>query len=256
MSPGFAGLVAGMHFVVTSDGGRHFTVVRFPAGESIQSVSCPTAAHCVAVGLHGTVVNPRTGPDLDHGVLLTSDDGGLTWQPRAWPKGYGPGATPEVTCADASHCAMIGFIEHDGTVRDSVGYTSGKDAVQYAVTGFSADGGQTWTTSTFPRSMPYPWIDALTCPTAATCYAAGGDLIGQRIGNEQNAQSAVVAITRDAGRTWQRVTFTVPAQVPGGMHGDAFMLISQIECPQADACVAMGSWDEGTTSTPIYTNRG
>jgi hypothetical protein len=40
------------------------------------------------------------------------------------------------------------------------------------------------------------------------------------------------------------------------MHGDAFMGIGQIQCPQADACVALGGWDEGTTSTPIYTNHG
>jgi hypothetical protein len=162
-----------------------------------------------------------------------------------------------VTCADASHCAMIGFVEHDGREGNQVSYTSGKDAVQYTVIGFSADGGQTWTrTSTFPRSMPYPSIDALTCPTATTCYAAGGDLIAQHIGNTYNTESAVVAVTGNAGRSWQRVTFAVPAKVPSGMQGDSFMQIGQIDCPQPDACVAFGSSDQGSTSTPIYTNHG
>jgi photosystem II stability/assembly factor-like uncharacterized protein len=197
------------------------------------------------------------GPDLDHGVLLTSDNGGLSWQRRAWPKGYGPGPQPEVTCTDASHCAMIGFVEHNGTMGNQVGYTSGKDGVQYTVIGFSADGGKTWTrTSAFPRSMPYPSIDALTCPTTSTCYAAGSDLIAQQIGNTYNAGSSVVAVTGDAGRTWQRVTFAVPAKVPGGMQGDSFMDIGQIDCPQANACVAIGVSDQGSTSTPIYTNHG
>ncbi len=254
MSPGFD-LIADMHFVVTSDGGRHFTVVPFPKGESVQSVSCPTAAHCVAVGLYDNA-DIRTGPNLDHGVLLTSDDGGITWQQHAWPKGYGPGPTPDVTCADASHCVMIGFVEHNGTERDQVGYTSGKDAVQYTVIAFSADGGVTWTASTLPRTIPYPMIDALTCPTAQTCYAAGSDLIAQRIGNTYNAGSSVVAITHDAGRSWQRVTFAVPAKVPGGMQGDSFMDIGEIQCPLADACVAIGVSDQGSTSTPIYTNHG
>lgn len=256
MSPGFSGLMAGMHFVVTSDGGRRFTVVPFPKGESIQSVACPTASRCVAVGLHGTVVDPRTGPDLDHGVLLTSDDGGLTWQQRAWPKGYGPGPFPEVTCADASHCAMIGFVEKNGREGDQVGFSSGKDAVQYTVIAFSSNGGATWRTSTLPHTMPYPMIDALTCPTARTCYGAGSDEIAQRIGTTYNESSSVVAVTRDAGRTWQRVTFDVPAKVPGGMQGDSFMEIGQIQCPQADACVAIGTSDQGSTSTPIYTNHG
>jgi photosystem II stability/assembly factor-like uncharacterized protein len=256
MSPGFRGLMSDMHFVVTSDGGSHFTVVPFPTGESIQSVSCPSASHCVAVGLHGTVVDPRTGPDLDHGVLLTSDDGGMTWQQRAWPKGYGPGPSPEVTCVDASHCAMIGFVERNGTEGNQVGYTSGKDAVQYSVIAFSSDGGATWTASALPHTIPYPMIDTLTCPATRTCYAAGSDLIAQQIGNTYNGGSSVVAITHDAGRTWQRVTFAVPAKVPGGMQGVSFGDIGQIQCPQPDACVAIGVADQGSTSTPVYTNHG
>jgi hypothetical protein len=254
MSPGFD-LIADMHFVVTSDGGRRFTVVPFPKGESIQSVSCPTASRCVAVGLYDNG-DARTGPDLDRGVLLTSDDGGLTWQQHAWPKGYGPGPVPDVTCADASHCAMIGFVERNGTEGNQVGYTSGKDAVQYTVIAFSSDSGVSWTASTLPPTIPYPMMDALTCPTAQTCYAAGSDLIAQRIGNTYNEGSSVVAVTNDAGRTWQRVTFAVPAKVPGGMQGDSFMDIGQIQCSLPDACVAIGVSDQGSTSTPIYTNHG
>jgi hypothetical protein len=254
-SPGFSAIFSGMRFFVTGDGGRNFTVTSFPKDAAIQSVACPTDSHCVAIGVNSHF-SAKDGPDLDQGVLLTSDDGGLTWQPGAWPKGYGPGPVPGVTCADASHCAMIGFVERDGTEGDQVGYSSGKDAVQYTVIGFSSDGGQTWTTSTFPRSMPYPMIDALTCPTTTTCYAAGSDLIAQHIGNTYNAGSSVVAVTRNAGRSWQRVTFAVPAQVPGGMQGDSFLDIGQIQCPQADACVATGTSDQGSTSTPVYTNRG
>jgi len=256
MSLGVVLPVRDMHFVVTSGSGRRFTVVPFPRGTSIQSLTCPTASHCVAVGWHSNFGPPHYGPDVDHGVLLTSDDGGLTWQQRTWPKGYGPGPLPEVTCADASHCAMIGFIERSGTMRDQYGYTSGPDAIQYTVIAFSADGGTTWTASTLPRTIPYPMIDALTCPTARTCYAAGSDDIAQQIGNTHNGSSSVVAITHDAGRTWQRVTFTVPAKVPGGMQGDSFMTIGQIQCPQPDACIAIGVSDQGSTSTPIYTNHG
>ena len=230
-----------MHFVVTSDGGRRFTVVRFPKGESIQTVSCPTAAHCVAVGLYDNN-DPRTGPDVDHGILLTSDDGGLTWQHHAWPNGYGPGPSPGVTCADASHCAMIGWLSATAG-RAIGGYSSGKDAVQYTVIAFSSDGGVTWTASTLPHTMPYPMMDALACRTSQTCYAARGDLIAQRIGNTYNAESSVVAVTPDAGRTWQRVSFAVPAKVPGGMQGDSFMQIGQIQCPSPDACVAIGGSD-------------
>jgi len=207
-------------------------------------------------GRRAQQLQSRSGPDLDHGVLLTSDDGGLAWQRHAWPKAYGPGVFPDVTCADASHCTMIGFIEHNGTEGNQTSYTSGKDAVQYTVIAFSSDGGVSWTASTLPHTIPYPMMDALTCPTAQTCYAAGSDLIAQRIGHTYNEGSSVVAVTNDAGRTWQRVTFAVPAKVPGGMQGDSFMDIGQIQCPQPDACVAIGVSDQGSTSTPIYTDHG
>jgi hypothetical protein len=52
-------------------------------------VTCPTANHCVAVGMHSNV-DPRNGPDLDHGVLLTSDAGGMTWRQRAWRMATAP----------------------------------------------------------------------------------------------------------------------------------------------------------------------
>jgi hypothetical protein len=34
------------------------------------------------------------------------------------------------------------------------------------------------------------------------------------------------------------------------------MEIGQIDCPQQNACVALGVSDQGSTSTPIYTNHG
>jgi hypothetical protein len=40
------------------------------------------------------------------------------------------------------------------------------------------------------------------------------------------------------------------------MQGDSFMDIGQIQCPRPDACVAIGVSDQGSTSTPIYTNHG
>lgn len=249
-------LLSDAHFIRTSDGGAHVAVVPFPAGTAIQSVSCPTASHCVAVGLYGNVDTPL-GPDLGRGVLLTSGDGGVTWQQHAWPHGYGAGPTAKVTCTDASHCAMIGFVERDGTVRDAVGFVSGKDAVQYMVIAFSADGGLTWTARTLPGTIPFPWIEDLTCPATGTCYAVGADHIGQRFGKTGiSADSSVVAITHNAGRTWQRVTFAVPATLPAGMQDDPFADISQVRCPLPDACVAIGVSDLGSALTPIYTNHG
>jgi hypothetical protein len=104
--------------------------------------------------------------------------------------------------------------------------------------------------------MPLPSLTDLACPTVDTCYAAGEAAIPQQIGNAWNMGSSVVAVTHDAGRTWQRVTFQVPSQVPGGMQADSFMTIGQIQCPRPTACIAIGVSDQGSTNTPIYTNNG
>ena len=260
--PGFPDVRRGIKFIATTDGGRHFTVTPFPASAAILSLSCPTSEHCVAYGFpiprHPSA---RMGPPANEGVLLVTDDGGTTWRPGIMPAHVGSGWPSRVTCTDVRHCAMLGYVIGPGPQGGSMSVSaSGKitETVpdQYSVVGFSADGGLTWTVRHLPASVPGPNLDALACPTASLCYAAGGAAIPQRIGNTDNGGSAVVLVTRDAGRTWQRISFAVPAQVPSGMQGDSFMDIGQIQCPRADACVAIGVSDQGSTSTPIYTNHG
>jgi photosystem II stability/assembly factor-like uncharacterized protein len=223
--------------VATRDGGRSWSADAFPARDAISSVSCPTAAECVAAGL--------TGPRWETGVALVSRDGGASWRRAALDRPQLM-MNPDVTCVDAGHCRMLGYVIGPGSSADS----------QYSVYDYSDDGGLHWTSVTFPAAIPYPRLDALACPAVQTCYAVGGDLIPQRIGTAINEQSAVVAVTRDAGRTWQRVSFAIPSKVPGGMQADSFMDIGQIACPAVTACVALGVSDQGSASTPVYTTGG
>ena len=126
----------------------------------------------------------------------------LTWQRGAWPKGYGPGSEPEVTCSDASHCAMLGFVEHDG-IAGGIMRSAGTRRGRYAgavhrdrvLRRRRADLDRT---SSVPAARcPYPMIDALTCPTATTCYAAGSD--AHPAAHRQHVATrgpSVVAVTR------------------------------------------------------------
>jgi hypothetical protein len=41
--------------------------------------------------------------------------------------------------------------------------------------------------------------------------------------------------------------------VAGGMQGDAFMDIGEIQCPRPNTCVALGVSDQGSRSAPAYT---
>lgn len=232
IAPGFAGLLASVRLVATTDGGRHFTETRFPPGESMQDISCPTTSYCVTAGVYDTSI-----PNTDRSVVMISRDGGRNWHPGTLPQGVGLSPFPQVACVDTAHCWMIGSVNDFGD----------------SVMAVSLDGGATWTVRHLPATVPHPQLFAFACASAAVCYVAGSDSIPEKIGNTSNASSAVVAVTRDGGKSWSRVSFPKPARVPGGMQGDAFMAIGQIQCPQANTCVALGVSDQGSKSTPVYT---
>jgi hypothetical protein len=224
----------GVKLVTTTDGGRHFVTSRFPAGSLMQSLSCPTASHCVVLGFQ----NVHTGGDLE----LTTDDGGVHWSPGTLPADLTL-AGGALTCIDASHCFAIG----------SVLSRYPNDWSGLAV---STDGGRTWTGSSlpaFPGKASVPSTQGLACASDTTCYASG--YLGiPGSGNDAEAQGPpAVFITHDAGLTWSQVTFPNPSPSQIASMGD-FFGVGDIQCPQADACIALGAAVRGTT--PVYTYRG
>ena len=249
----------GIKLISTIDGGRHFTISSFPAGTSAQSLSCPTSTHCVASGVPLPRGNAgQEEPDTTTSVVLVTDDGGTSWQRVALPPKVGV-SLPKVTCSDAAHCALLGYVIGPGSQSGSMPVSgSGKYTYpdQYSVVGFSADGGRSWRIRKLPKNIPGPFLNSLACPTAKVCYAVGQDDIPQKVGTLQDAGSAVIAITRDGGQTWQPVRFTIPANIPSGME-TTFDDIGEIQCPQANVCVATGVYEQGSmSSVPIYTLHG
>jgi hypothetical protein len=228
----------GVKFLATTDGGRHFVTSAFPAGALIQNVTCPTTSDCVALGVNS--IQTLTG-----GVALTTSDGGAHWSHGRLPAGLAVGPFPLLTCVDASHCFTVGFVH------------SPNPYIWTAVAA-TADGGRTWTERPFPAKVPNPDMFGLACPTMTTCYASGSEAIPQRVGTGVNDDSPVVLITHDAGLTWKRVTFAIPAHMPPALRADpnAFLAVGQIQCPQPDACIALGGASQGSKSTAVYTYRG
>jgi hypothetical protein len=86
-------------------GGRHWSTVAFPAGDGIQSLSCPTAAGCVAAGV--------TGRDQDTAIALVSHDDGATWRRGIIHGPLAAAPSPDVTCVDASHCPDARLLHGD-----------------------------------------------------------------------------------------------------------------------------------------------
>jgi hypothetical protein len=96
---------------------------------------------------------------------------------------------------------MLGYFMGTKPVTEQLGDGGSETGPQqYSVFESSNDGGATWTSSTFPRSIPDPNLNALVCPAAQTCYAAGGDLIPRRRGQRRREERAIV----DPGQFAQR----------------------------------------------------
>jgi photosystem II stability/assembly factor-like uncharacterized protein len=176
------------------------------------------------------------GPD-QHGAPIFPVPGGE--QP-----GYGN--FNAVSCIDATTCVA-----------------AGADDAQNGVTSVSADGGQSWTSSTMPIGTPA--LDAISCRDVSNCLSVGQGVIASSTdGGSSWSLSAVptanttllgttcptsticlaVGVTEnptgpyagavvrstDGGETWSTVT------LPQGTAG-----IGDIACPTSTTCIAVGA---------------
>ena len=127
-------------------------------------MSCYSLTHCVAVGIDFTHAGGR-----EVGVLISTNDGGVTWNRRHIPPGIDD--LTSVACTPSGTCEAVGL-----------GST--------AIIG-STDGGRTWTPQVVPGS---PYLLSVACPGRQTCEAVG-----------QNAHDDVAVYrTIDGGAQWYR----------------------------------------------------
>ena len=225
-------------FLRTTDGGRHFATSAVPPRESMQALSCPTASDCVTIG--ASTAHRSANAVASRSVVALSTDAGASWTQGSLPSGFGVASSPDVACPDAEHCFMLG----------STNTRTGSEGVA-----MSADGGRTWTERPLPADIPQPLLSEISCPTNSTCYASGTEAIAQRFPNgSMSGGSAMILVTSDAGLNWSRITFPALAHLPVGMNTGAFELVGDIQCPEVSACVALGVSDQGSRSTPVYTD--
>jgi photosystem II stability/assembly factor-like uncharacterized protein len=186
------------------------------------------------------------------GVVAITHDGGASWSSGTLPQNQG--GFPPLTCVDTSHCYTLGQFAAERFQGGS--FIPASDLLA------SADGGRTWAVRRLPASVPDSQLVDLACASDSTCYASGSKNVFERTGvgisvRPGEGLSPVVVITHDAGLTWSRVTFAVPAHAPPALRADpnAFLSVDSIQCPQPGACIALGSASQGSKSTAVYTYR-
>lgn len=183
--------------VATKDGGQIWKAQHVTGGSTPQlsGVSCPSATDCLAVGSNGASV-PGSG------VVVTTTDGGKTWNPVAAPTAL---TVTTVDCTSVSNCVAL---VSDGTLVWSA--TSG-------------DFGQTWQQQ---GNMPSFFVAGadLSCTVAGMCLVAGYVPTGTGQGE------GAVALSTDGGHTWSL------ASVPNGVG-----VLRSVSCVTATDCLAAGT---------------
>lgn len=156
----------------TTDGGKQWVPQALPTSvQELNGVSCYSLTHCVAVGIDST-----HGGGREVGVLVSTNDGGITWVRRHIPTGTDD--LTSVACRSSALCEAVGLGETTAIIG-------------------STDGGRTWTDQTVPGA---PYLLGVACPGIRTCEAVG-----------QGANDNVAVYrTTDAGANWYRqsVAFT------------------------------------------------
>jgi len=148
----------------------------------LYGVSCPFTTVCVAVGVT-TVVSTSANPYWD-GVVVTSNDGGVTWSPVTYVTGPLAGTTNtqlnSVSCPSATSCVAVGYDET----------SSGSDTA-LSLEGTFASGSWTWTPTTFSSMSMFLTV---------SCLAGTPDCVA--VGSSSSSNSFVASTTSDGGSTW------------------------------------------------------
>ncbi len=206
--------VTGYDTFHTGDGGRTWQTQLDSVKYAIYGISCPGVQTCVAVGDKGTIERTVDGGatwqtqvaatssalvavscptarvcyvGTTDGKLLKTSNAGTTWRSQHNPQsgtGYVWGG---VKCTSASACVAVGYYIASTT-----------------------DGGATWV----QRDDPAHVMNAVACPAAGVCYAAGF--------------KGEITKSSDGGRAWTRLST--------GAQG----VLQGISCAGPRSCVAVG----------------
>ena len=204
-------LPASPGFVIddTDDGGQTWVgePLNLDPSPALEGIACPTIRLCMAVGLSGSA---------SAGIVLTTHDGGTTWDQVVSPAGAI--VVSSVECTSATDCAVIAS---DGTTYWSA---------------HSTDFGHTWQRE---GDLPAGLEDAgdISCLGSEVCLVTG--FTPTTTGHGQGA----IVLSDDNGTTWSA------AQVPAGTG-----LLQSAICLTLTSCLATGT--TSTTVSAVVPAKG
>ena len=182
----------------------------------LDSVTCPAASTCIAVGRYADASNSPQG------LLLTGS--GSSWTATEAPLPANANSFPEVSissvaCSSGSRCTAVGNY-----------YDQSEDSQGLLLTG----SGTSWAATEVPLPPPPPGgsdlqLGSVACPAASECTAAGSREIG-------NGPGQAFLLT-GAGSSW-----TVTQAPHPGNAGMNPPFLPSVACASATACLAVGQY--------------
>lgn len=187
----------------------------------LQKVTCVSTGDCWAVGKHKTIVGAG-------GVTTVIIDQTLIehWDGASWTIVTSADSQPlanyllDVTCTSTSDCWAVGYATDPISNLDQ--------------TLIEHWDGTLWTTITSPNATGHNELYAVSCVSAADCWAAGNSS-----GPSANSRQTLV-------EHWNGTAWTIVASpnnpAPAGSLGNS---LSDVVCNSASDCWASGSSDPG-----------
>ena len=196
--------------------GRIWAVVPNPPppgsrfGSSLNSVSCTSAAFCMATGSYSYAA--------DHDNTIAEEWNGKSWEVVPSPSPEISNNLLSVSCTSAAFCMTGGSYE-------SVSGNLGALAEEWD--------GRTWAvvSSPLPGSVSNE-LRSISCRGATFCLAAGTDSSSPAL-SDQNT-----LVERWNGRSWSVVASRSPGRAGNTLDG--------ISCATTTSCVAVGSYAGGS----------
>jgi hypothetical protein len=193
----------------------------------LYSVSCPAASSCVAAGYY------EDSSSYEWGLLDTLSGSSQTPAAASEPSNAGTDAEGEqsaslhaVSCYSSTFCAAGGSYQ----VLLGLTYFGGLEEVLSSGSWSATQAAP----SPSPPYDPLAIVEALSCPTASSCVAAGF------YDDSDNGQQSFASSL--SGGTWQTVTLPEPADAGNDADGEQTTSIDALSCSAPGSCVAVGSY--------------
>ena len=268
------GLLA--QFILTTDGGAHWTTSSVPAPKGVPSPSasrfvCGDATHCLLSVTGSPIASSGTGsssPPQRVGTFLTTADAGLTWTQATSVPSAPAGAVWTMNCSTDGSCLAISALGSYpksyvvGLHSDDWGLTwlAGAPSVSFDATILNASCGDTTHCMLVPVGSPTTPYEVITTsnagatwqvssppagwenmPTAVSCANANDCWIATSTYDAHSPDGdysqPTIEATYDGGTTWSSVA--LPTTTP------PIADVVALSCPPSgDGCMGIGNLED------------